>query len=835
MALNDMQLQAIQESEDIESGKDTRTKSEMIADQMAGLQSTGEFIAENTPVVGEVILAKEISDDVAEGNYASAGLGTAALGVGLLPGGDILNKPIKAAAKKFRKADTVDETVDTMSAAGLDADAVANWRKTNATSEDFRKSLKGRNPILIDLANARKANEITAKEYREAADAFRPIRTVQDVPEPATTTELVSALGKKSEKGVLGVNRNIPDGDRITARLDINAYTDYDVWIPTLTHPDKKTMYSPTVVLRDVSFIHPDDKAVDMALNVATGKAKAPFAVMEGNYQSMPDSDAFEYAKEVFDDASWTQVGYDPTRRGFFYDRKTGQPVLNAEEVVQVGHLVLAKNAVKGNADDFTFNEGGVVPMKEQMEMFNEGGLKDEGGTVDPVSGNDVPPGSTQEEVRDDIPAQLSEGEFVFPADVVRFIGLNKLMQMRQEAKMGLKMMDEMGQMGNSDEATIPDDIPFSIADLVVVTSDKEDVDTEDKKEYNTGGLASNFGVTYQAPQFQSTTTVGQAAPIPTAPVYTPAAQQSVPVAQPPQTLPTGQEFLTAEQAAPQTITIVNEETGEERVITFIPGVTQIPQGFVRKEDYTPKEVVPEVPSTTVQTAQVTEGRGDDDRQKKEEEMYGPGGGRVGVGGEIYGVSFDMPEGSLLPGVGGIAATAFGLATGKPLPENTVVNFKRGEVEFSVTGKQYNEFKAQAQESGYNSKEAKQKFDRMMAESSAKDAEEARKKKEAAMEAIKNAADAAARKEAEKEKQRQQAIEQQKLKQLSEANINSMYGRSEDRNERQEQQAQNQREADTFTREAVSDVAGRGASGRGFNKGGDVTEQMKKSGLSSKK
>ena len=61
------------------------------------------------------------------------------------------------------------------------------------------------------------------------------------------------------------------------------------------------------------------------------------------------------------------------------------------------------------------------------MEMFQDGGLKDEGNTVDPVSGNDVPPGATQEEVRDDIPAQLSEGEFVFPADVVRYIGLEKI------------------------------------------------------------------------------------------------------------------------------------------------------------------------------------------------------------------------------------------------------------------------------------------------------------------------------------------------------------------------------------------------------------------------
>ena len=113
--------------------------------------------------------------------------------------------------------------------------------------------------------------------------------------------------------------------------------------------------------------------------------------------------------------------------------------------------------------------------MAEQMELFepvergfDEGGLMDEGGTVDPVSGNEVPPGSTQEEVRDDIPAQLSEGEFVFPADVVRYIGLENLMRMRQEAKQGLAQMEAMGQMGNSEEATVQDDLPFDMYDLDV-------------------------------------------------------------------------------------------------------------------------------------------------------------------------------------------------------------------------------------------------------------------------------------------------------------------------------------------------------------------------------
>ena len=97
-------------------------------------------------------------------------------------------------------------------------------------------------------------------------------------------------------------------------------------------------------------------------------------------------------------------------------------------------------------------------PIEDQTrKLFEEGGMMDEGGTVDPESGNEVPTGSLQEEVRDDIPAQLSEGEFVFPADVVRFIGLERLMQMRQAAKRGLSQMDAMGQMGNSEEATMDD------------------------------------------------------------------------------------------------------------------------------------------------------------------------------------------------------------------------------------------------------------------------------------------------------------------------------------------------------------------------------------------
>ena len=65
---------------------------------------------------------------------------------------------------------------------------------------------------------------------------------------------------------------------------------------------------------------------------------------------------------------------------------------------------------------------------------------------------NDPPVGSTPSEVADDIPAMISEGEFVIPADVVRYVGLDKIRAMMQEAKHGLACMEDEGLIVDVDE-----------------------------------------------------------------------------------------------------------------------------------------------------------------------------------------------------------------------------------------------------------------------------------------------------------------------------------------------------------------------------------------------
>ena len=82
------------------------------------------------------------------------------------------------------------------------------------------------------------------------------------------------------------------------------------------------------------------------------------------------------------------------------------------------------------------------------MNLFKYGGLKDDGRNRDPVSGNNVPSGSMAKEVRDDLPAMLSEGEYVVPADVVRYFGVNYFEDLRNKAKSGLTNMEKDGRIG---------------------------------------------------------------------------------------------------------------------------------------------------------------------------------------------------------------------------------------------------------------------------------------------------------------------------------------------------------------------------------------------------
>ena len=256
------------------------------------------------------------------------------------------------------------------------------------------------------------------------------------------------------------------------------------------------------------------------------------------------------------------------------------------------------------------------------MEMFDLGGLKDQGETIDRKSRNKVPVGSLQKEVRDDVPINISEGEFVLPADVVRYHGLEKIMNMRQNAKSGLKLMDKMGQMGNSDQATLPDDIPFQPQNYqeggAIVTPQIQMPEIQQQNQVP--------GVNVAPPQqlgMRPSVYAQQQQPVkvttPSSPTYSTfgAPQYTSPTstaATPDYSKLVGASF--GQLPKSETKRYFNKETGEELYIPFIDGkpVYPIPNGFVEQEEAKKEEEAKDPTRSRVETTKVVE-TGDDPQE----------------------------------------------------------------------------------------------------------------------------------------------------------------------------------------------------------------------------
>jgi hypothetical protein len=215
-----------------------------------------------------------------------------------------------------------------------------DWREAN--KGDFKQE---QTPELAEAAEKLGRGEISISDYSKEVDRLRPITPLTDVPRIASFEEIASALdANKVAKGIIGLDTEIADGTMVGSRLDIPAYNNYNTWVVSV-HEGAGTSgsslgYGKVAVLDDVKF----NSNAKAAFGVATGeKAKAPFARMNGKWRNVDPEVAREQAEKFINDPNWTQVGMNPYRHSFFYDKATGQPVDSAKEVIQIGPLVLAK------------------------------------------------------------------------------------------------------------------------------------------------------------------------------------------------------------------------------------------------------------------------------------------------------------------------------------------------------------------------------------------------------------------------------------------------------------------------------------------------------------
>jgi hypothetical protein len=241
------------------------------------------------------------------------------------------------------------------------------WRKENKVNQKQK-----RNPVVEKAVKDYYNGLINQDEYIEIVRKNQPIKTFKSVPALPSVRDIVNSLDEnKVATGIVGVTKNIEDGDKIASRLDIPAYEDFDTWVVSVHDGDKEgksIAYGQTAVLKNVNFKTFPGPAIRIAMGT---QSKSTIARIFGNWVNEDPEAVHDRAKKLMDDPEWIQVGMNPFRHSYFYDKTDGMPVATADEVVQVGALVLAKNAKKVLPSDPMFTtksaEGLEIQFQKQL------------------------------------------------------------------------------------------------------------------------------------------------------------------------------------------------------------------------------------------------------------------------------------------------------------------------------------------------------------------------------------------------------------------------------------------------------------------------------------
>lgn len=302
--------------------------------------------------------------------------------------------------------------------------------------------------------------------------------------------------------------------------------------------------------------------------------------------------------------------------------------------------------------------------------LEQSGGMVDDGARVEPVTGNEVPPGSLDQEVRDDVDAKLSEGEYVLPADVVRFIGLGQIERMVAKAKKGLEEMEANGRIGG--EPVDAEGVPMEDDEL---TPEEMQMLQEALGEAPTGmymgGMVQQNP--YQQQQMQYTNPnqpVGMAEgglAGNTAPAFNPEDWRYTPSG-----YGSGQQ-----QQATESVEYINPQTGDTMMITFVNGspVGEIPDGFVVATEELKSQVEKSQKEQEEPLSPGNDSESDQRRQELEEEKERTNWAEQNyekimedpvayIKGELEVTKGEKLAGKLAPRVGGALAGPVGMLAG---------------------------------------------------------------------------------------------------------------------------------------------------------------------------
>ena len=252
-------------------------------------------------------------------------------------------------------------------------------RVGNVSSDRFKRTEQLQQAVT-DLQDGK----ISLDDYNRMVDDLRPVYPYEKVPAITTKAEATYALangrGQSAEKAAkYGLpSDTLASGDFAQLRLDIPSYQEHDAWVvsvhtPKSTNREVQAAYDAGPVVGYESVAAMTDVTFGMnqraATKIAQGTSKGTIATMFGKWKPISDAAAKVRSDAALNDPAWTQVGMDPFRHSYFYDRDSMRPVLKADEVIQIGPLVLAKNVEFGTDKDIT---GAPIAFSQRQPVGKE-------------------------------------------------------------------------------------------------------------------------------------------------------------------------------------------------------------------------------------------------------------------------------------------------------------------------------------------------------------------------------------------------------------------------------------------------------------------------------
>jgi len=260
--------------------------------------------------------------------------------------------------------------------------APIKWEKSPEGKGD--PSISSRNPIVLEAAKNLKAGKITNEEYMATVSENSPIRPITRFFEPATLQEIKNAFSVATKKDIEAENIDKPveEGKKVGLRLDIPSYKYNNTWVASVheghTKSGKVISYTNVAKIKNVIF----EPVPLAALNIAAGEiSKTSVARIYGEWENIPGDtmeergeNAKAIVESIVNDPNYVQVGMNPFRYSRFYDRSSdiGRPLVSADELIQIGGLVYAKNPVYGNWTDEAYRVKGLFDAAGKPVQFQK-------------------------------------------------------------------------------------------------------------------------------------------------------------------------------------------------------------------------------------------------------------------------------------------------------------------------------------------------------------------------------------------------------------------------------------------------------------------------------